>query len=85
MYAAFDQQPQRFASVRMTIRAIGAPMESRNAMVQALAGVHKDIALDLKHLDEDLGANDCRSGCSQRCQGSSVLWRCCSPRLACTA
>src|SRR5688572_2449577 len=57
MYAAFDQQPQRFASVRMTIRAIGAPMESRNAIVQALAGVHQDIALDLKHLDEDLGAN----------------------------
>ena len=57
MYAAFNQQPQRFSSVRMTIRTIGAPMESRNAIVQALAGVHKDIALDLKHLDEDLGAN----------------------------
>ena len=24
---------------------------------KALAGVHTDIALDLKHLDEDLGAN----------------------------
>jgi putative ABC transport system permease protein len=57
MYAAFDQQPQRFSSARMTIRTTGAPMESRNAIVQALAGVHKNIALDLKHLDEDLGAN----------------------------
>ena len=41
----------------MAIRTTGAPMESRNAIVQAIAGVHKDIALDLKHLDEDLGAN----------------------------
>jgi len=57
MYAAFSQQPQRFSSTRMTIRTTGAPMESRRAIVQALAGVHKDIALDLKHLDEDLGAN----------------------------
>ena len=57
MYAAFNQQPQRFSSARMTIRTTGAPMESRNAIVQALAGVHKDIAVDLKHLDEDLGAN----------------------------
>ena len=57
MYAAFNQQPQRFSSAQMTIRTTGAPMESRNAIVQALAGVHKDIALDLKHLDEDLGAN----------------------------
>ncbi len=57
MYAAFNQQPQRFSSARMTIRTTGAPMESRNAIVQALASVHKDIAVDLKHLDEDLGAN----------------------------
>lgn len=57
MYAAFSQQRQRFSSARMVIRTIGAPMESRNAIVQALAGVHKDIALDLKHLEEDLGAN----------------------------
>jgi predicted permease len=57
MYAAFSQQLQRFSSARMVIRTIGAPMESRNAIVQALAGVHKDIALDLKYLEEDLGAN----------------------------
>jgi putative ABC transport system permease protein len=57
MYAAFNQQPQRFSSAKMTIRTLGAPMESRNAIVRALAGVHKDLALDLKHLDEDLGAN----------------------------
>jgi putative ABC transport system permease protein len=57
IYGAFSQQPQLLSSARMTIRTIGAPMESRNAIVQALAGVHNGIALDLKHLDEDLGAN----------------------------
>ena len=39
------------------IRTTGAPLDSRNAIVQAIAGVHKDIAVDLKRLDEDLGAN----------------------------
>jgi putative ABC transport system permease protein len=32
-------------------------MDSRNAIVAAITGVHKDIAVDLKRLDEDLGAN----------------------------
>ena len=57
MYAAFSQQPQRLSSVRVVVRTTGAPMESRHAIVQALAGVHQDIAVDLKQLDEDLDAN----------------------------
>jgi len=32
-------------------------MDSRNAIVQAVAGVNKEIAIDLKTLEEDLGAN----------------------------
>jgi predicted permease len=57
MYAAFNQQLLRFSSVKMTIRTTGSPMDSRHAIVQAMAGVHKDIALDLKRLDEDVNAN----------------------------
>ena len=57
IYAAFAQQRQLFSNGRVVIRTTGAPMESRNAIVQAIAGVNKDIAIDLKPLDEDLGAN----------------------------
>ena len=32
-------------------------MDSRHAIVQAIAGVNKEIAVDLKTLEEDLGAN----------------------------
>ncbi len=45
------------SGARVAIRTAGAPLDSRNAIVQAIAGVHKDIAVDLKRLDEDLGAN----------------------------
>ena len=57
MYGAFAQERQLFSGARMVIRTTGAPMDSRNAIVQAIASVHKDIAIDLKRLDEDLGAN----------------------------
>ncbi|MEP6783906.1 MAG: ABC transporter permease, partial [Acidobacteriota bacterium] len=57
MYAAFAQETQLFSGVRMAIRTLGPPMNSRNAIVEAITGVHKDIAIDLKRLDEDLGAN----------------------------
>jgi putative ABC transport system permease protein len=57
MYAPFAQERQLFSGARIVIRTAGAPFDSRNAVVQAIAGVHKDIAVDLKRLDEDLGAN----------------------------
>jgi len=57
MYGAFSQQSTLFAGARVAVRTSGAPMDSRNAVVQAIAGVHKDIAVDFKRLDEDLGAN----------------------------
>ena len=57
MYGAFAQERTIFSSQRLAIRTLGAPMDSRNAIVAAIAGVDSDIAVDLKRLDEDLGAN----------------------------
>ena len=57
MYGAFSQQSTLFAGARVAVRTSGAPMDSKNAVVRAIAGVHKDIAVDFKRLDEDLGAN----------------------------
>jgi putative ABC transport system permease protein len=57
MYGAFAQESQQSSGSRIAIRTAGAPLDSRNAIVQAIAGVHKDIAIDLKPLAEDLGAN----------------------------
>jgi len=57
MYASFAQERNLFSSVRYVVRTAGAPFDSRNAIVEAVAGVNKDIAIDMKPLDEDLGAN----------------------------
>jgi predicted permease len=57
MYGAMAQERQISSGARIVIRTTGAPWDSRNAVVQAIGGVHKDIAVDLKRLDEDLGAN----------------------------
>ena len=58
MYGAFAQERgDLFSSAKLAVRTTGAPMASRNAIVQAVAGVNKEIAVDLKPLDEDLGAN----------------------------
>jgi len=57
MYGAMAQERQISSGARLVIRTAGSPWDSRNAVVQALIGVHKDIAIDLKRLDEDLGAN----------------------------
>jgi putative ABC transport system permease protein len=57
MYGAFAQEPVQSSGSRIAIRTVGRPMDSRNAIVQAVAGVNKEIAIDLKTLEEDLGAN----------------------------
>jgi predicted permease len=57
VYAAFAQERELFSGVRIAIRTTGDPWSSRNAVVQAIAGVNKEIAVDLKRFDEDLGAN----------------------------
>jgi putative ABC transport system permease protein len=56
MYGAMAQQPRISSSVRMAIKTTGAPWDAREALVNAVATVNKDIAIDLKPLDEDLGA-----------------------------
>ena len=57
MYGPMAQERQIFSAARMVIRTAGAPWDSRNAVVQAISGVNKEIAVDLKRFDEDLGAN----------------------------
>ena len=57
MYGALAQEREISSGARVVVRTTGAPFDSRNAIVRAIAGVHKDIAVDLKGLDEDLGAN----------------------------
>jgi len=57
VYRALAQEKQLFSGVRYVVRTTGEPLASRNAIVQAVTGVHKDIAIDMKRLEEDLGAN----------------------------
>jgi putative ABC transport system permease protein len=57
MYGALAQERQLSSGARLVIRTTGSPWDSRNAVLQAVSGVHKTIAIDLKRLDEDLGAN----------------------------
>jgi len=57
MYGPMAQERQISSGARLVVRTAGSPWDSRNAIVQAITGIHKDIAVDLKRLDEDLGAN----------------------------
>ena len=57
MYGAFAQERQLSSGARIAIRTAGSPWDSRNAIIEAITSVHKDVAVDLKRLDEDLGAN----------------------------
>ena len=56
MYGAMAQQARISSSVRMVVKTAGSPWNSREALLTAVAGVSKDVVLDLKTLDEDLGA-----------------------------
>jgi putative ABC transport system permease protein len=56
MYGAMAQQGRVSSSVRMVIKTTGSPWDAREALVAAVAGVNKDIAIDLKGFDEDLSA-----------------------------
>jgi len=40
----------------MIVKTTGSPWDAREALVGAVAGVNRDIAIDLKGFDEDLGA-----------------------------
>ncbi len=57
MYAALAQQTNDIrSSVRMAIKTIGEPWASREAVLNAIGTVNKEIVVDLRTLDEDLGA-----------------------------
>jgi predicted permease len=43
------------STVRMAIRTSGAPLAARQPVLEAIASVHKEIVVDLKTFDEDLG------------------------------
>jgi putative ABC transport system permease protein len=57
MYGSLAQEREISSGARLVIRTAGAPFDSKQAVVSAITGVHQDIAVDLKRLDEDLGAN----------------------------
>ena len=55
-YAPLAQMDEINTQVRMVIKTAGSPWTSRDAILHAIAGVNKDIAVEFKTLDEDLGA-----------------------------
>ena len=56
IYGAFAQADSMSSSNRLAVRVAGSPWSSRAAILQAIAGVHKDIVVDLRTFDEDLNA-----------------------------
>ena len=56
IYAPMAQASQISSSVRMAIKTLGDPWASREAVLHAIGGVNKAIAIDFRTLDEDLGA-----------------------------
>jgi putative ABC transport system permease protein len=56
MYGSLAQQDRISSSIRMVIKTVGRPWDVRSIVVNAVTGVNKDVVLDLKTLDEDLGA-----------------------------
>jgi len=57
VYVSFAQQARISSFSRLAIRTTGPPMAAREAVLAAVGSVNKEIVLDLKTLDEDLGAN----------------------------
>ena len=55
-YAPVAQMDQISTSIRMAIKTAASPWASRDAILYAISGVNKDIAVDFRTLDEDLGA-----------------------------
>ena len=55
-YAPLAQMDELSSSIRMAIKTAGPPWSSREAILHAIAGVNKDIAVDFRTLEEDLGA-----------------------------
>ena len=55
-YAPLAQMDELSSSIRMAIKTAGPPWSSREAILHAIAGVNKDIVVDFRTLDEDMGA-----------------------------
>src|SRR5687767_12731238 len=55
IYAPFAQQDRIGSSVRLAIKTSGPPWAARQAVVAAVADVHKEIVMLLRTLDEDIG------------------------------
>ncbi len=56
MYGAFLQQDSISSFNRLAMRTAADPWASRSAVLQAIAGVHKDIVVDLRAFEEDVSA-----------------------------
>ena len=55
-YAPIAQMEDLSSSVRLAIKTAGDPWSSRAAILHAIGRVNKEIAVDFRTLDEDLGA-----------------------------
>ena len=55
-YAPIAQMQTIDSSVRLAIKTAADPWSSRQAILHAIGGVNKDIAVDFRTLDEDLNA-----------------------------
>ncbi len=55
-YAPLAQMEEISTSIRMAIKTAGSPWSSREAILHAIAGVNKDIVVDFRTLEEDMGA-----------------------------
>lgn len=55
MYAPMAQQSEIGSSVRLAIKTTGPPWGSREAVLHAINGVNKEIVVDFRTLEEDLG------------------------------
>ena len=55
-YAPIAQMQDLSSSVRLAIKTAADPWSSRQAILHAIGGVNKEIAVEFRTLDEDLGA-----------------------------
>ena len=55
-YAPIAQMEDLATSMRFVVKTTGEPWSSREAILHAISGVNKEIAVEFRTLDEDLGA-----------------------------
>jgi predicted permease len=56
MYGPMAQEAEIFFNVRMAIRTLGEPWASREAVLNAIGNVNKEMVVDFRTFEEDLGA-----------------------------